>query len=126
MSTVEELILRDLGKKKVRFAYPGVEGVLDGTLKDRCVLAAGSNIGGVPYWDVIDLIRFEGQSEPDFMRIGYFRKPLNRLVWGSQTTITEPLSTWKNLFVKAAQEKPWFRTLLEDVMSEVNTKQDQE
>jgi hypothetical protein len=120
MPTVEETILRDLGKKKVRFAYPGVEGVLQGTLKDRCVLAAGNNIGGVPYWDVIDLIEFEGQSEPDFMRIGYYRKPLNRLVWGSQTTITEPLSTWKDLLVKAARDMGWFRSLLEQVMSEVN------
>jgi len=31
---------------------------------------------------------------------------------GSQTTITEPLSTWKALFIKAAQEKKWFRDLL--------------
>jgi hypothetical protein len=123
MSTVEEVILRAVGTKKVHFKYPGVEGELHGTLKDRCVLAAGDNIGGVPYWDVIDLITFEGQTEPDFMRIGYFRKPLNRLVWGSQTTITEPLSTWKNLFVKAAQEKEWFRTLLEQVMSEVKAKE---
>jgi hypothetical protein len=121
MSTVEEVILRDLGKKKVRFAYPGVEGNLHGTLDDRCVLAAGNNIGGVPYWDVIDLIKFEGQSEP-FMRIGYYRKPLNRLVWGSQTTITEPLSTWKDLLVKAARDMDWFRSLLEQVMSEVNAK----
>lgn len=118
MSTVEEQILRDLGRKRVRFAYPGVEGVLNGTLKDRCVLAAGTNIGGVPYWDVIDLITFDGQTEP-FMRIGYFRKPVNRLVWGSQTTITEPLSTWKDLFVEAARNKEWFRGLLEEVMSEV-------
>ena len=128
MSTVEEVILRDLGTKKVHFKYPGVEGELRGTLEDRCVLAAGNNIGGVPYWDVIDLIKFEGQNEPDFMRIGYFRKPLNlnRLVWGSQTTITEPLSTWKALFVKAALEKDWFRSLLEQVVSEVNTERKQE
>ena len=119
-TTVEEIILRGLGTKKVHFKYPGIEGDLNGTLKDRCVLSAGDNIGGVPYWDVIDLITFEGQTEPDFMRIGYFRKPLNRLVWGSQTTITEPLSTWKRLFVKAAKEKEWFRTLLEEVASEVN------
>jgi hypothetical protein len=56
------------------------------------------------------------------MRIGYYRKPLNRLVWGSQTTITEPLSTWKDLLVKAARDMDWFRSLLEQVMSEVNAK----
>ena len=123
MPTVEELILRDLKTKKVQFKYPGAEGELHGTLMDRCVLAAGDNIGGVPYWDVIDLIEFEGQKEREFMRIGYYRKPLNRLVWGSQTTITEPLSTWKDLLVKAAQEMSWFRSLLEQVVSEVNAKE---
>src|SRR5688500_3295102 len=107
--TTDEItaILSGLGKKKVRFSYPGTEGELRGILLDRCVLAAGPNVGGVPYWDVIDLIRFEGQSEAEFIRIGYYRKPLERLVWGSQTTITEPTSTWKSLFIKAAQEKDW-------------------
>lgn len=105
----------------VSFKYPGVEGELNGTLKDRTVLAAGQNIGGVPYWDVIDLITFEGQDEPDFIRIGYYRKPLSRLNWGSQTTITEPISTWKKLLVKTAQEKEWFRNLLREVMTEVDS-----
>jgi hypothetical protein len=123
MAADEDKILSGLGRKKVRFLYPGSEGKLQGILTDRCVLAAGQNVGGVPYWDVIDLITFEEQEEPDFIRIGYYRKPpsLGHLVWGSQTKITEPLSTWRKLFVKAAREKEWFRNLLQDVMSDLET-----
>lgn len=105
--------------KPVRFKYPGTEGELNGTLKQRVVLAAGQNVGGVHYWDVIDRIEFGCEGEREFMRIGYYRKPLERLIWGSQTTITEPLSTWRTLFIKAAQEQEWFRDLLIEVMAEV-------
>jgi len=47
------------------------------------------------------------------------RKPKHTLNWGSQTTITEPVSVWKQILVNAAQEKKWFRDLLEDVMIEL-------
>jgi hypothetical protein len=47
--------------------------------------------------------------------------PKDRLVWGSQTTITEPIETWKELLVHAAKEKEWFRKLLSEVMQEVET-----
>jgi hypothetical protein len=109
-------------KRPVRFKYPGTEGELNGTLTDRVVLPAGQNIGGVHYWDVIDLIDFSGEGglqSQSMMRIGYYRKPKNTLNWGSQTTITEPFSTWKELFVKAAQEKKWFRDFLDEVMTEL-------
>lgn len=53
------------------------------------------------------------------VRIGYYRKPKDRLHWASQTTITEPLSIWKKMLVKAAREKKWFRELLNDVMDEL-------
>ncbi len=82
-ATEIDIILRNLGRKKVHFRYPGSEGELIGILKDRCVLPAGTNLGGVPYWDVIDLITFDGQNEEDFIRIGYYRKPQQRLNWGS-------------------------------------------
>jgi hypothetical protein len=75
---------------------------------------------GVPYWDVVDLIEFPGEKEPEWIRIGYYRKPKDRLVWGSQTTITEPISVWKRLLVEAAKEKKWFRDMLEDVFRQLN------
>jgi hypothetical protein len=53
------------------------------------------------------------------MRVGYYRKPKDHLVWGSQTTITKPMVIWKDLFIQAAREKPWFRKLLDDVMKEL-------
>ena len=40
-----DIILRNLGRKKVHFRYPGSEGELIGILKDRCVLPAGTNLG---------------------------------------------------------------------------------
>jgi hypothetical protein len=105
--------------RKVSFKYPGNEGDKHGILKDRVVIESTNEIGRVPYWDVVDLIEFAGEKEPEWMRIGYYRKPKQKLNWGSQTTITEPLSIWKRIFVDAAREKRWFRDLLEDVMSEL-------
>jgi hypothetical protein len=54
------------------------------------------------------------EKEPKWIRIGYYRKPKDTLNWGSQTTITEPVSIWKRILVNAAREKKWFRDLLED------------
>ena len=45
------------------------------------------------------------------MRVGYYRYAGGRLNWGSQTTLTEPLSVWRNLFA-TAQAQPWFAALL--------------
>ncbi|MEK7806557.1 MAG: hypothetical protein AAB528_02390, partial [Chloroflexota bacterium] len=75
---------------------------------------------GVPYWDVVDLIEFPDEPYSHWIRIGYYRKPKDRLNWASQTTITEPVEIWRKLLVHAAQEKEWFRNLLEDVMEELN------
>ena len=62
----------------------------------------------MPYGDVVDLIEFPDEPQPEWIRIGYYRKPKDRLVWASQTTITEPVETWKELLVHAAKEKMWF------------------
>jgi hypothetical protein len=117
MSTNEiEKILSCVGKE-VTYTYPGDEPSQHGILKDRSVFE--SQYGGtVPYWDVVDLIEFKGHKER-FIRIGYYRKPGNRLNYGSQTTITETTSGWKGMLVKAAREKEWFRKLLDDVMKEL-------
>jgi len=111
-------ILSRIGTK-VSFKYPGEEGEKHGILKDRAVVESTNAPGAVSYWDVVDLIEFKGEEEPEWIRIGYYRKPKHRLIWGSQTTITEPVSIWKRILVKAAQEKKWFRDLLEEVMKEL-------
>jgi len=105
---------------RVSFQYLGNEGTKQGVLKDRAVVDSANAPGAVPYWDVVDLIEFENEAEPEWIRIGYYRKPGARLVWGSQTTITEPISVWKRLLISTAREKTWFRKLLEDVVREVS------
>jgi hypothetical protein len=67
----------------------------------------------------VDLIEFSGLAHSLWMRIGYYRKPKDRLVWGSQTTITEPLTVWKHLLVATAKKMPWFRAMLREVLDEV-------
>ncbi len=118
--TTDELhrILSCIGRG-VSFKYPGNEGDKHGILKDRAVVESTNESGAVPYWDVVDLIEFKDEKESEWIRTGYYRKPKHRLNWGSQTTITEPVSIWKRILVNAAKEKKWFRNLLEDVMIEV-------
>ena len=103
----------------VSFQYPGNEGHKKGRLKDRVIIPSNPGSTGVPYWDVVDLIEFPEESEPEWIRIGYYRKPKDHLVWGSQTTITEPIAVWKRILVEAAKKKKWFRALLKDVMREI-------
>jgi len=112
-------LLRPIGKK-VRFTYPGDEPSKTGILKDRAFIPS-PGATDVPYWDVVDLIEFPDEPQPEWIRIGYYRKPKDRLVWASQTTITEPVETWKDLLVRAAKQKTWFRKLLEEVLERVRT-----
>ncbi len=120
-SKIIEKIHKRIGKP-VSFNYPGddEEDKL-GVLKDRAIIRSNPGTKGVPYWDVVDLIVFPDEPEPEWIRIGYYRRPktTNRLVWASQTTITEPIGTWKRILFKAAQEKPWFRELLEEIVNEI-------
>jgi hypothetical protein len=120
--THAEVVTQILSKigEPVTFLYPNGEDHAHGTLKDRYVLPAQGARSGVPYWDVVDLIEFPNEAEPEWIRIGYYRMPGDRLVWGSQTTITEPIATWRSLLASAARSKPWFRELLEDVLHEVS------
>jgi len=111
-------LMRPVGKK-VTFLYPPDEGHKHGTLKDRAIVASNPGTTGVPYWDVVDLITFPDEPEPEWVRIGYYRMPKGRLVWGSQTTITEPVAVWKRILVGAARQKAWFRTLLEEAVDEL-------
>jgi hypothetical protein len=117
-------ILSAIGRK-VKFKYPGdpeEKGKKQGILKDRAVVKSTNRYLRVPYWDVVDLIEFKGEREPR-IRIGYYRKPRNSPSprYASQTTITEPISVWKEILANAMQEKKWFRDLIEDVMRELKT-----
>ena len=103
----------------VSFKYPGTEADKHGILKDRVVVKSTNELGEVPYWDVVDLIEFKDEKEPEWIRIGYYRKPKYKLNWASQTTITEPVSIWKKILRNTARQKKWFRDLLEDVMNEL-------
>ena len=105
-------------KKRVSFKYPGREGTKRGILKDRAIIRSGDGGEGVKYWDVVDLIEFPGEWHPLWMRIGYYRQVGDQMRWASQTTIAEPLETWKRLLVEAARDKDWFRQLIRDVASE--------
>jgi hypothetical protein len=119
VQAVVKAILKAVGKP-VCFTYPNDEGCKDGVLVDRAVLFSGVGSTGVPYWDIVDLIRFPNEPEADWIRIGYYRKKNGKLNFSGQTTITEPVAIWKQLLVHAAKEKPWFKALLEDVMKQVN------
>jgi hypothetical protein len=115
---LKEKILSKVGDK-VHFGYPGNEQDKDGRLKDRVIIDSINEAGKVSYYDVVDLIEFKGEPEPLWLRIGYYRTPNNNLIWGSQTTITEPLSVWKKIIVQAAKEKDWFKQLLIDALKEI-------
>jgi len=115
-----EKILSRIGKS-VTYEYPGTEGKRRGVLRDRIALSATPNAAGIPYWHIVDLIDFSDHKEP-WIRIGYYRKPKDRLVFAGQTTSTHRISQWRRLFIKAAKEKPWFRRLLEDVTKELKKK----
>lgn len=109
---IKRQILSKVGKK-VRFKYPGDEGDLYGVLKDRLVIESDDSPSGIPYWDVVDLIEFPGTPKPVWMRVGYYRYAQGRLVWGSQTTLTEPLEIWRKLF-QNAKKMAWFSQLLDE------------
>jgi hypothetical protein len=108
---IELKILSRIGSP-VTFKYPESDKSLIGKLVDRVVIQGSPSAHGIPYWDVVDLIEFLETPEPMWMRVGYFRFVNGRLVWGSQTTLTEPLSVWKRLFAKA-KFRPWFAKLID-------------
>lgn len=111
-------ILRCVGRK-VAFKYPAGEKHKAGFLAERAVVRSNPGTRGVPYWDVVDLIKFPNEKNADWIRIGYYRVPRGRLQWGSQTTIAEPVKTWKRLLIEAAKQKPWFRDLLISAVAEL-------
>jgi hypothetical protein len=114
---VTQWILSRVGHETT-FKYPGDEGNKCGILKERSVVDSVNVPGTVPYWDVVDLIAFPEEAERNWLRIGYYRAPNERLNWGSQTTITEPISVWKRILANAAKNAQWFRKILLDAIKD--------
>jgi hypothetical protein len=79
-----------------------------GILTDR-VIALGSNTRGVQYYNVVDLIAFDDDSEP-WVRITYYRHLPTGLQFAGQYSICEPASSWRRLLGEA-NGKDWFRRL---------------
>jgi hypothetical protein len=96
------------GGRPVTFKYPAAEGTQHGILTDR-VIALGSNTRGVQYYNVVDLITFDGEPEP-WVRITYYRHFPTGLRFAGQYSICEPASSWRRLLVEASS-KVWFRQL---------------
>lgn len=57
----DQIIKKILGRisGKVKFVYPQGEEKRQGILKDRGVECANPKEEGVPYWSVVDLIKFD-------------------------------------------------------------------
>jgi hypothetical protein len=98
----------------VGFTYP--EGPpREGKLLDRYVIF-DSEDDYVVYWDLIDLIEFKGEDE-NWLRITYYRykKKQRRWVFAGQTSISNPIGGFVDLFVKAIKEKEWIRPLFREI-----------
>jgi len=111
----KEYLLSKIGTSST-FQYPEPPYFLTGTLIDRCVVKDGGD-DLVDYWNVIDLIRFEGEEE-DWLRITYYRykKHEKRWVFAGQTSLSNPISYFCDLFVAAIKEKEWIRPLFREVL----------
>ena len=101
--------------KPVNFTYPTGEGDMSGRLIDR-VVVFGSEYGSIVYWNIVDLIRFEGEDE-DWLRITYYRynKEKRKWVFAGQTSMCDPISSFDEVFVKAIKEKKWMRQLFKKI-----------
>jgi len=110
--------------ESVNFTYPEPPYDFEGTLKDRFVEKSGED-DYVTYWNVIDLIEFKGENE-DWLRITYYRykkkaiPPKKRTGWvfAGQTSLSNPMSQFEELFIKAIKEKQWMRTLFREILEQ--------
>jgi len=99
----------------VIFTYPEPPYHLEGKLLDRCVSFVYED-DLVAYWNVIDFIRFKGEDE-DWLRMTYYRynKRKRKWVFAGQTSMSNPISGFLELFVKIVKEKDWIRPLFREV-----------
>jgi hypothetical protein len=103
-------------KEPVHFTYPEPPYHFEGTLKDRFVIKDGYD-ANVTYWNIIDLIEFKGENE-DWLRITYYRykKKEKRWVFAGQTSLSNPISQYEELFVQAIKEKQWMKTFFKQIL----------
>lgn len=94
---------------------------MSGYLVDRAVVESDPDAkpDDVHYWDVVDLIEFKNEKNLRWIRLGYYRVVKGSLRWAAQTTLTEPVETWKRVLIEAANQKSWFRDLLVEVVAEL-------
>ena len=111
----QEAYLYSRRGEPVNFKYPEPPYFLRGKLLDRYVIAGGED-EWVVYWNIIDLIQFEGEDE-DWLRITYYRykKKERKWVFAGQTSLSNPISGFIELFVKAVKEKEWIRPVFREV-----------
>lgn len=121
--TLDEQRLYLLSKKgnPVRFKYP--EGDFsayprEGTLKDRFVIL-DSEDDFVVYWNIIDLIEFKDHPE-NWLRITYYRYKTKEMKWvfAGQTSISNPISGFVQMFSDAIKEKNWFKDFFKQIQKQ--------
>lgn len=105
-------------EKPVHFTYPEPPYHFKGTLKDRCVVNDGGD-ASVTYWNMIDLIEFENEKE-NWLRLTYYRykNKEKRWVFAGQTSLSDPISHFEELFTTAVKEKAWIRPLFRNIVKE--------
>ena len=121
----EEYLYNKIGDP-VNFTYPKGEGDLSGKLLDRVVVFDGED-DFVLYWNMIDLIEFSGEDE-DWLRLTYYRckKKDRRWVFAGQTSISDPISCFEELFTKAIKSKVWMRHLFSNIYKQCKKELDLE
>jgi hypothetical protein len=108
----------------VHFTYPEPPIHRKGKLLDR-IIVKDTDDEEVTYWNLIDLIKFE-HDEENWLRITYYRykkkaiPPKKRTGWvfAGQTSLSDPISKFQELFVNAIKEKEWVRTLFKEVFKQ--------
>lgn len=111
----KEYILSKI-QKSVHFKYPEEPTNRKGVLLDRFVIKDTED-NEVVYWNLIDLIKFE-HDEENWLRITYYRykKQQKRWVFAGQTSLSDPISKFEELFVNAIREKEWVRHLFKEIL----------
>jgi hypothetical protein len=118
--------------KTVTFTYPEPPYKRKGDLLNRIVIKDTIK-PNVNYWNILDWIRFSHDPNTLWLRITYFRylkseivktrkgKVTNkRWIFAGQTSISDPIGAFEELFVKAIQkdkEGKWIRPLFKNIIN---------